>query len=217
MSAAHYRLVIGNKTWSSWSLRPWLLMTRFGIPFEEIVVGLRQSTTAAQIAHHSPSGKVPVLIDGPLSVWDSLAIAEYLAERHPDLPLWPQDAGARAIARSVSAEMHSGFAPLRQNCPMDVLARGLSPVDPAAVAADVSRIVAIWGMCRAAHGGRGPFLFSQFSVADAMFAPVASRFATYGIDLGAAGDDGTAAAYAQTLMNLPEMADWINGARDEPV
>ena len=134
-------LVIGTKSWSSWSLRPWLLMRQMGLEFDEIVVQLRSPQTGEMIARHSPSGKVPVLIDGDFIVWDSLAIAEYLADLHPELAIWPRERHARAVARAVSGEMHAGFQALRQNCPMDVNATGLVPADPGVISADVRRIV----------------------------------------------------------------------------
>ena len=213
MTAARYTLVTGTKSWSSWSLRPWLLMRQFGLPFDEVVIGLRAPQTAAAITRLSPSGQVPLLIDGSLKIWDSLAIVEYLAEGHREHAIWPRDRNARALARSICAEMHSGFNALRQNCPMDVNARALSPADPAAFTADTARIVAIWRDCRAQFGSAGPFLFSAFSAADAMYAPVASRFASYGIDLSAAGDsDGTAARYRDAILALPAMTGWREAA-----
>ena len=212
MAPASYKLVIGNKMWSSWSLRPWLLMRQFGIAFEEVHIRLRSPDTAEQINAYSPSGKVPALIANGLTVWDTLAITEFLADAHADLPIWPKDANARAIARSVSAEMHSGFVPLRQNCAMNFMARGLKPLDEAAIAGDVARIVAIWRMCRTAYGGNGPFLFSEFSAADAMYAPVVSRFVSYDLDLAQYGDDGVAAAYIATMMKLPGMVAWGKAA-----
>lgn len=213
--AASYRLVIGNKNWSSWSLRPWLAMRHAGLAFEEINVRLRRPDSKAEIEKHSPSGLVPTLIDGDLVIWDSLAILEYLAETYPDQQLWPLEPVARARARSVAAEMHSGFQPLRQHCPMEVLARNpMSEVTPE-VAANVRRIVAIWTDCRRRFGSEGPFLFSHFTVADAMFAPVASRFRTYFPDLAAYGDDGTAQTYVDTIFAMPEMAAWEAGAREE--
>ena len=215
MPAARYRLVIGNKMWSSWSLRPWLLMRQFGIAFEEINIALRTPDTADSIKAYSPSGKVPALIVGNLTVWDTLAIAEYLADAHPEYAIWPRSAHARAIARSVSAEMHSGFVPLRSNCAMDFNARGLTPLNAEAIAADVARIVEIWDMCRTTYGSGGPFLFGEFSAADALFAPVASRFTSYGLNLTAYGDDGQAAAYAEALMSLPAMVEWGQDAAAE--
>ena len=183
MAANRYRLVIGNKNWSSWSLRPWLAMRRLGLPFEEINVRLRQADSKAAILKYSPSGLVPLLLDGDLAIWDSLAILEYLAEQHPDKHLWPADRQARALARSVSAEMHSGFAPLRQACSMEILADNpLEPV-PETVETDIRRIIALWRECRSRFGAGGPFLFGEFSAADAMYAPVASRFRTYIPDL----------------------------------
>jgi glutathione S-transferase len=215
MSAAHYRLVIGNKNTSSWSLRPWLAMRRFGLPFEEIQIDLRAPDKKDRILAHTPAGKVPALWAGDLMVWDSLAILEYLADREARLGVWPEDARARAIARAVSAEMHSGFQPLREHCPMDFVRREprRDYIEP--VAANIRRVVAIWRDCRARFGGSGPFLFSSFSAADAMYAPVASRFKTYVADLAPFGDDGTAAAYVETLFALPEMAEWAEGARRE--
>jgi glutathione S-transferase len=203
-----YRLVIGTKAWSSWSLRPWILMRQLQIPFDEVEIALRTPDTARDISRYSPSDKVPVLVHGDVTVWDSLAIVEYLADRHPELPVWPADAAARAVARSVSAEMHAGFAALRQNCPMDFNARGLSPADAGAIPSDVRRIVGLWSDCRRRFGGAGPFLFGQFSAADAMYAPVVSRFTSYDINLPAHGDDGTAKAYMAAVSGLPAWAEW---------
>ncbi len=215
MAANRYRLVIGNKNWSSWSLRPWLAMRRLGLPFEEINVRLRQADSKAAILKFSPSGLVPLLLDGDLAIWDSLAIIEYLAEQHPDKPMWPADRQARALARCVSAEIHSGFAPLRQACSMEILADNpLEPV-PEAVETDIRRIVALWRECRSKFGAGGPFLFGEFSAADAMYAPAASRFRTYIPDLGRYGDDGTAAGYVATIFAMPEVAAWIDGAREQ--
>lgn len=213
--AASYRLVIGNKNWSSWSLRPWLAMQAADLPFEEINIRLRRPDSKAEIEKHSPSGLVPTLIDGDLVIWDSLSILEYLAEQHPDKQLWPTERDARAMARSVAAEMHSGFAPLRQHCPMEVLARAPMTDPHPEVAANVTRIVAVWRDCRSRFGDGGPFLFSRFSVADAMYAPVASRFRTYFPDLARFGDDGTAQAYVEAIFAMPEMTKWEAGARTE--
>jgi glutathione S-transferase len=213
MAAHRYRLVIGDKNWSSWSLRPWLAMRRLGIPFEEINVRLRQPNSKEEINKYSPSGMVPLLLDGDFAVWDSLAILEYLASEHPETALWPAERRARALARCVSAEMHSGFLPLRSACSMEILAKNpLAPV-PEEVAANIRRIVALWRECRSAFGAGGPFLFGAFNAADAMYAPVAARFRTYIPDLGAYGDDGTAAAYVDTIFAMPEIAAWIDGAR----
>lgn len=215
MTGKRTRLVIGNKNWSSWSLRPWLAMQRMGLPFEEISIRLRRPESKAAILKYSPAGFVPVLLDGDLVVWDSLAILEYLAEQHPDKQLWPADREARALARCASAEMHSGFAALRSTCSMELLARTpLQPV-PDDVANDIRRIVALWKDCRARFGQDGPFLFGAFSAADAMYAPVASRFRTYVPELEPYGDDGTAAAYVEALFAMPEMALWTDGARAE--
>jgi glutathione S-transferase len=215
MSGARYRLVIGNKNTSSWSLRPWLAMQRSAIPFEEIAINLRAPDRKEQILAHSPSGKVPALWAGDLMIWDSLAILEYLAGEHPHAGLWPKDGGARAIARAVSAEMHSGFQALREHCPMDFTARIPRQSHAEPVEANIRRIVALWRDCRHRYGGSGPFLFSTFTIADAMYAPVASRLRTYVPDLGPFGDDGTAAAYVDSLFAMPEMAAWGEGARRE--
>ncbi len=205
-------LVIGDKAWSSWSLRPWLAAKVAGIPFREVHVRLRQPDTAQRIAPHSPSGRIPVLKRGELTVWDSLAICEYLAELRPEAGLWPADAKARPLARSISAEMHSSFQALREEFAMDFHARIGGQVPTGQAEADIARVVQIWRDTRRSSGASGPFLFGAFSIADAMYAPVATRFRTYGIDLAVYGDDGTAAAYAQTLLAMPEMQEWGAGA-----
>jgi len=212
-----YQLAIGNKNTSSWSLRPWLAMRHAGIGFDEINIDLRAPDAKAQILKHSPSGKVPALLAAGRVIWDSLAILEFLAEthRHSHPALWPRLAVARAHARCVSAEMHAGFQALREHCPMDFLGRTPKAGLPEPVAADVRRIVAIWRDCRRRHGTGGPFLVGRFSAADAMYAPVASRFRTYLPDLTPYGDDGTAQAYVEALFALPQMGEWENGARRE--
>lgn len=210
---SRYQLVIGSKNLSSWSLRPWLAMRRLGIDFDEVLINLRQPDSPARIAEQSPSRKVPALKAGGQVVWDSLAILEFLAEERPEL--WPADRTARAIARSVAAEMHSGFAALREHCPMDFVARLPRSEFPAPVEADIRRVIEIWRDCRARCGASGPFLFGAFSAADAMYAPVASRFRTYVSELAPFGDDGTAAAYVETLFGMPEMTLWADGARKE--
>ncbi len=215
MTANGYRLVIGDKNSSSWSLRPWLALKQCGIPFAEERVRLRQPSSKTEILRHSPSGKVPALKTEWGVVWDSLAILEFLAERHPDCALWPREAEARAAARSISAEMHAGFATLRSEMSMNLLARLPSPPIDGALESDIRRIVAIWKDTRARFGTGGPFLFGAFSNADAMYAPVATRFRTYGVDLSRYGDDGTATTYAATLLALPAMAEWTEGAEAE--
>lgn len=215
MAANGYRLVIGNKNTSSWSLRPWLAMKEAAIPFEEVRINLRAPDMKDQILAHSKAGKVPVLETGDIAIWDSLAILEFLAEQYPDKALWPSQTEARALARSVSAEMHSGFQALREHCPMKLLAREPKDelIDPVQV--NIRRIVEIWSECRKRFGGSGPFLFSHFTIADAMYAPVASRFRTYVPDLAPFGDDGTAEAYIDAIFALPGMAEWAEGARQE--
>ncbi|MGI9384957.1 MAG: glutathione S-transferase family protein [Methyloligellaceae bacterium] len=214
-AAPSYVLVIGNKNTSSWSLRPWLALRKFKIPFDEINIALDRGDTRDAIRAHSPAGLVPILKHGPLVIWDSLAILEYLAEAHPDRGFWPRDAAPRATARAVAAEMHSGFYSLCSELPMDFLGR--TPVAHVGerVARNIARIVEVWRGCRADFGASGPYLFGDFTIADAMYAPVASRFRTYGIDLGGHGDDGTATAYADAILALPEVAAWADDARRE--
>lgn len=215
MPYVDYELVIGDKRWSSWSLRPWLLLKAFGIPFKEVLISLRQPGTATEIARHSPSGKIPVLKAGGLAVWDSLAIAEFLADEHRDLPIWPADKTHRAVARVVSAEMHSGFHSLRKHLPMDILNVHSSWPPEDGVEEDIRRIVAIWTDCRRSFSEDGDFLFGAFTAADAMFAPVATRFRSYSVDLSRFGDDGTAKRYAETILALPAMNEWREGAARE--
>lgn len=199
----HLSLVIGNKNYSSWSLRAWLALKQAEIEFREIRIPLDTPTTYQQIRRYSPAGRVPILLHDNLTVWDSLAICEYVAESF-SANLWPEDKVARAVARSVSAEMHSGFVKLREHLPMDCRARqcmiGVNP----GVQADIERITAIWHECRKEFGAGGSFLFGQFSIADAMFAPVVSRFVTYGVEL-----DSVAQAYAQAVWQLPTMQAWL--------
>ena len=215
MTTGTYRLVIGDKNWSSWSLRPWLAMSRAKIPFEEINVRLRRPESKAQILRHSPSGFVPALIDGDLTIWDSLAIIEYLAECHPEARLWPADRVARAMARSAAAEIHSGFNALRQSCSMQLLERAPLPSLPPEAESDVRRILSLWRELRDRFGAGGPFLFGAFSAADAMYAPVASRFRTYVPQLALYGDGGTGQAYIDAIFAMPEMAAWTKGAQTE--
>ena len=200
-------LVIGTKRYSSWSLRPWLAARMAGVDFDEVLITLRQPDTKAEILKHSPSGKVPCLLHGSLAIWDSLAICEYLAELHPTL--WPESREARAIARAVSAEMHSGFPNLRNACSMDMCVTTPLAEIPPEVAAEVARIQALWNDCQARFGARagGPFLFGRFSIADAMFAPVVSRFTTFAIDL-----DAGARAYCDAVWSLPPMQEWKQAA-----
>ena len=200
-------LVIGTRRYSTWSLRPWLMLKAAQADFTEIEIALRQPETKARILEHSPSGKLPLLIDGPLKVWDSLSIAEYLAEKFPAAHLWPADPGDRAWARSISAEMHSGFQALRSTCPMDL---GLdSPMTDISeeLMADIRRIEDIWTQCRDRHQAVGPFLFGHFTIADAMFAPVVTRIHTYHLPINA-----TAHTYVMNMMELNWMQEWINYA-----
>jgi glutathione S-transferase len=216
-----YALVIGSKNVSSWSLRPWLALVEAGIPFREILIPLRRSETKALILRHSPAGHVPILIweEGKRRqpIWDSLAILEFLAESHPTAGLWPRGREARAHARAICAEMHAGFRDLREHCPMDLLARTPMTGLPEAVTQNVRRIVELWVLCRRRFGTSGNFLFGAFSAADAMYAPVVSRFRTYLPDLAPYGDDGTAQAYVEAVFALPGMLSWEEGARTERI
>ncbi len=208
---SHLTLVIANKTYSSWSLRPWLAMRMAELPFAEVVIPLDQPTTRAEILKVSPSGRVPVLHHGALVIWDSLAIIEYVAELAPAAQLWPNDRAARALARSVSAEMHAGFAALRAQLPMNVRARiPLTALSPE-VTEDVARVTALWRDCRGRFGAGGDFLFGTFTAADAMFAPVVTRFQTYGIEV-----DPVCRAYCDAMLALPAMEQWISAAMAEP-
>jgi glutathione S-transferase len=205
-----YTLVIGNQETSSWSLRPWLLLKQSGLPFQTVKVDLNHEGADSEILKHSPSGKVPVLIHNKLKIWESLAIFEYLAEAHPGLHLWPKNAGVRAYARSVSSEMHAGFLELRKNMPMHCAThlpgKGRTP----AVEEDIYRIIAIWNDCRSLHEKDGKFLFGEFTIADAMFAPVVTRFATYDVHV-----DPVSRAYMENILSLPAMKEWMTAAAAE--
>lgn len=201
-------LVIGTKRWSTWSMRPWLALKHTGAPFTETLIQLREvETSTAEIRKHSPSGLVPALKDAGVVIVDSLAICEYLAERFPQL--WPADPIDRALARSAASEMHSGFGALRRECPMDLGLRASQPMSPE-VEKDVRRIVQLWLGLLDRSGG--PFLLGGWSIADAFFTPVASRFESYGIDLKICGDDGRAQGYAEALLQTPEYLAWLADA-----
>jgi len=201
-------LVIGTKTWSSWSMRPWLVLKKTGQPFAERIVALRQGPdTAAAIAPLSPSGLVPALKDGELTVWDSLSICEYLAERFPDAQLWPSDPAARALARSAAAEMHSGFQSLRGECPMDLAAEPRVAELSEATHKDLRRLARLWSDLLGRFGG--PYLAGrEWGIADAFFTPVATRLRTYGVRLSDFGDPGAGGAYAERLLERPEYLAW---------
>ncbi|SEN71420.1 glutathione S-transferase family protein [Bradyrhizobium sp. OK095] len=202
---AALKLAIGNKNYSSWSMRPWLALRANDIPFAETLIPLYTDNPAdkEQILSFSRAGKVPVLVDGETVVWDSLAIIEYIAECYPEKKLWPDEAAARAHARSVCAEMHSGFVPLRSECGMN-LHRPIRPVTLSPDAkANVARIEEIWRECRARYGAKGPFLFGGFGAADAMYAPVVHRLRTYAIDVAP-----DTKAYMETMMALPAFQQW---------
>jgi glutathione S-transferase len=204
-------LVIGNKNYSSWSFRPWLALKVTSIAFAETVIPLDTSDFKSRIADLSVAGKVPVLIDGDTRVWESLAILEYLAEKFPEAGLWPRDAQARAHARAICSEMHAGFQALRRQFPMNMRRPVKAHELAADAAADVRRIETLWGDCRARFGPGGPFLYGAFGAADAMYAPVVSRFHTYGVEVGAATRD-----YMRAITALPAWGEWREAARREP-
>ncbi|MFO1431556.1 MAG: glutathione S-transferase family protein [Candidatus Competibacteraceae bacterium] len=204
-------IYLGNKNYSSWSLRAWLPLKQTGVPFREVIIPLSQADSREQLRAHSPSGRVPVLTHDRLIIWESLAIAEYLAETFPTARLWPAVPAARAVARAVSAEMHAGFAALRTHLPMDMRRRYPSREWPAEVGEDIRRIVELWTDCRRRFGAGGDFLFGTLSIADAMYAPVVSRFITYGVEL-----DGPAAAYRDAVWAWSALQEWVQAAAVEP-
>jgi glutathione S-transferase len=207
------KLVIGNKNYSSWSMRPWLALRGSAIAFEEIFIPLYTGQADKDhILSFSRSGKVPILIDGEVTVWDSLAIIEHLAERFLQARLWPEDGTERAHARSISAEMHSGFLPLRRECSMN-LHRPIGAVTLSDDArADIARIQEIWTDCRARYGKRGPFLFGAFGAADAMFAPIVHRFRTYAIAVSL-----EVKTYMETMMAFPAFREWTEAGLAETI
>ncbi len=204
-------IVLGNKNYSSWSLRAWLALEATGAEFDEIVIPLWLDGARERILAHSPSGKVPALRHGDVVAWESLAICEHLAEAFPDAGLWPADPAARAAARSASHEMHAGFMALRRAMPMNCRAAKPGQGMKDGVAADIDRVTAIWRDCRTRFGDGGALLFGKFTIADAMFAPVASRFRTYAVTL-----DPVSAAYVEAVHALPAMGTWLAAAETEP-
>jgi glutathione S-transferase len=204
------QLVIGNKNYSSWSLRPWVLLRQAGIAFAEVKLSLNSPTFKRDALSFSPSGKVPVLVDGDVTVWDTLAIAEYVAEKFPEQQLWPRDTNSRAEARAICAEMHAGFQALRVNLPMNVTARLPGLGWSIAVQGDIDRIAEMWVGLRGRHRSTGPFLFGHFTVADAYYAPVVTRFNTYEPVLPDAVRE-----YLQTILGLPAMREWFAAAEQE--
>ena len=204
-------LTIANKLYSSWSLRPWLVMTAFGIPFEETVIPMYQPDSKARMRAASPSGKMPCLVDGDVTVWESLAIIEYLAEKFPEKAIWPTDPKARAHARAAASEMHAGFQALRSACPMNLGKRFARKDRGSAVAADVARVTALWREARQSFGGEGPFLYGAFSAADAMFAPVVTRLDTYQVEV-----EPDTRAYMDAVLSHPAFVAWREAALQEP-
>ncbi|MCL4766896.1 MAG: glutathione S-transferase family protein [Hyphomicrobiaceae bacterium] len=204
-------LTIANKLYSSWSARPWLVLTAFGIPFEETVIPMYQPDSKARMLAVSPTGKLPCLSDGGVKVWESLAIIEYVAETFPEKPIWPGDAKARAHARAAASEMHAGFQALRNACPMNLGKRFARKDRGPEVAADVARLTALWKEARAAFAGEQPFLYGAFSAADAMFAPAVSRLDTYQIEV-----DAETHAYMDRVHSHPAFVAWRSAALREP-
>jgi len=199
-------LVIGNMNLSSWSLRPWLALRATGHKFRERKILLDRPDSRERLREASPTGKVPALIDGELVIWESLAICEALAEWFPEAKLWPADVEARAVARSAAYEMHSGFVDLRREMPMNLRAR-IERVPSRAVQADIDRVTGLWLDCRTRYGAGGPYLFGEFSIADCMYAPVVTRFRTYGVEV-----DPAAQAYCDVMLARPDMRAWYSGA-----
>ncbi|MGD9671251.1 MAG: glutathione S-transferase family protein [Hyphomicrobiaceae bacterium] len=205
-------LIIANKLYSSWSMRPWLVMRAIGLDFKETVIPLRQPDTAERIRAYSPSGKVPVLIDGDVKVWESLAIISYLADKYPDRPVWPDGNVARAHAKSIAMEMHGGFQPLRQACPMNLAKRFAAPAMSDDLAVSIARVEEIWRETRVRFGASGPYLFgARFTAADAMFAPVATRLDSYSIPVAP-----ETRAYIDAIYANPYFAEWRAAAFKEP-
>jgi glutathione S-transferase len=204
------KLLIGNKNYSSWSLRPWLLLSQLEIPFEEEKLSFNDPEFKTRVGHHSPVGEVPVLVDGDVVVWDSLAIVEYLAETFPDRGVWPRERAARAHARAICAEIHAGFGALREAMPMNCAVRFDWVPRDVRVQRDIARIVAMWSDCRTRFGKGGPFLFGGFSAADAYYAPVVRRFLGFDVKL-----PDIAAAYAAAVDGLPAMRAWMTAALGE--
>jgi glutathione S-transferase len=205
------KLIIGNKAYSSWSLRPWIAMKQLGLVFEELVIPMVQPETKARMLAHSPNGLVPALIDGDITVFESIAILEYLNERYAKGALWPQDLSARAHARSVAAEMHGGFAAFRRDCPFNIRRAVKTHVPSPDGMRAAERIDAIWQDCRSRFGKGGPFLFGPFSAADAMYAPVVNRFHVYDVPRSGASQD-----YMNAIMALPAWQEWAQAAQAEP-
>lgn len=212
---ADLTIVVGSKNYSSWSLRPWLALKQTGAAFEEVLIHLDDPDKVALIRAHSPTGKVPVLKHGAVTVWESLAICEYLAEMFPEAKLWPEDRAARAHARAVASEMHAGFSNLRTHLSMNIHGRSTRVRDQSNLTSetwtDITRIIELWGDCRRRFGARGPFLFGAFTNADAMFAPVVTRLRTYQVPL-----PSSAREYGDAVWTLPAMQEWAAAANSEP-
>ncbi len=210
---ADLTIYLGNKNYSSWSLRPWLVLKQTTVAFDEVGIPLYQPTSKETVLKYSPSGRVPALKHGETIVWESLAICEYLAESFPNFDLWPRDPAARAVARAASNEMHSGFLALRRHFPMNIRSSFPNRERVPEAQADINRVMAIWRDCRTRFGeGKGDFLFGHFTIADAMYAPVVTRFRTYRVELEREAD-----LYCDTITAMPAMLEWAAAARNEPM
>ncbi len=204
------KLVIGNKNYSSWSLRPWIAMKQIGLSFEEIIIPMALPSTKAEMLQYAPTGQVPILIDGDITVFETIAILEYLNDRYPDAGLWPKDIVARAHARALAAEMHAGFGALRRDCPMNIRRVVRKHIVSPEAQKHVARIDAIWTDARSRFGGNGGFLFGSFTNADAMFAPIVNRFHVYDLPRSV-----VAQKYMDAMMGLPAWQDWEKASRAE--
>lgn len=204
------KLVIANKNYSSWSLRPWLVLKAFGIPFEEIIIPLRQPDSRARVLEYSPSGKVPALICDGETVWDSMAIIETLADRHPELAIWPRDMKARGHARAIANEMHSGFQTMRQTCPMDLGKRYATPEITAPLQANIDRIETVWSEARERYGSGGPYLYGAFGAADAVYAPIVTRIQSFNLPV-----KPETRHYMDAILTHPDFVAWRDAAMKE--
>jgi glutathione S-transferase len=209
-----FKLIMGNRNYSPWSLSAWLTAKSAGMDFDEVVIPLNEGTTRQEILRYWYNGKVPILQHGEITIWESISICEYIAEIYPEAGLWPLEIRARAVARSLSSEVHSGFRSLREHMPMNVRSQFPSEGRIMCVQEEINRVLAIWRRCRERYGRDhgGPFLFGSFSIVDALFAPIVSQFKTYSVDL-----DDIEKEYSDAILNLPPMGVWIKASQDEPM
>ena len=211
---ADFKLIMGNRNYSPWSLSAWLTAKSAGMDFDEVIIPLNEGTTRQEILRYWYNGKVPILQHGEITIWESISICEYIAEIYPEAGLWPLEIRARAVARSLSSEVHSGFRSLREHMPMNVRSQFPSEGRIMCVQEEINRVLAIWRRCRERYGRDhgGPFLFGSFSIVDALFAPIVSQFKTYSVDL-----DDIEKEYSNAILSLPAMGVWIKASQDEPM